>query len=51
MFRLILFFDEMNVYLNRDHLRLKEETEKLQKKLAYEQSKQFAKSPNPGKIN
>jgi len=41
--------------LNRENVRLKEEIEKLQKQLVFEQSKQLAKSPValnvPGIIN
>ncbi len=45
----------MNWYFNRENLRLKDEIEKLQKQLTYEQSKQLVKSPVAhsvsGKIN
>jgi len=38
--------DSMNFFdFNRENLRLKEEIEKLQKQLVYEQSKQLTKSP------
>jgi cell division septum initiation protein DivIVA len=45
----------INFDFNRENLRLKEEIEKLEKQLAYEQSKQLTKSPVvhnvSGKIN
>ncbi len=47
MLKSILFFHLMDFFcrINRENLRLKEEIEKLQKQLTFEQSKQLAKSP------
>jgi cell division septum initiation protein DivIVA len=50
-----MIIDEIHFCLNRENLRLKEEIEKLQKQLTYEQTKQVVKSPViqniPGIIN